>query len=271
MQADTLSLHARTLLPLLLQHVHPSSAEAERALVLLRRWDGNAASTSAAAAIFEAWFLQLAPAMAGPELGPILTRAYERRFTSITRFVTNQLTGGGSFCAPAAAVAQRPGEHAAAGTAASAHDCDAIVTRALDAALSSLQHRLGPDMLHWRWESAHRAVFPHQGLDTVPGLHWLLSRSVPNRGDWSTVNVGAVDTEQPFEQSEVPGYRQIVDLSPANDSRYLGSVGQSGHFLSSHYDNVLQRWHDLDHVPMRTTRAAAEHGAIGVIRLKPDF
>ena len=68
----------------------------------------------------------------------------------------------------------------------------------------------------------------------MTGLHWLLSRSIPNRGDWSSINVGAVDVNHPLEQSEIPGSRQIVDPSPANDSRFLGSVGQAGHFLSPH-------------------------------------
>ena len=49
-------------------------------------------------------------------------------------------------------------------------------------------------------------------------------------GARSTSGRSAVD--QPFDQPEIPGYRQIVDLSPANDSRFSDAVGQSGHFLS---------------------------------------
>ena len=60
----------------------------------------------------------------------------------------------------------------------------------------------------------------------------LLSRSVPNGGDWSTANVGAVAADHPYDQRSVAGYRQIIDLSPANDSRFIVDVGQSGHVLS---------------------------------------
>jgi penicillin amidase len=133
-----------------------------------------------------------------------------------------------------------------------------------------LSDRLGGDIAHWRWETAHRAVFPHQGLDTVIGLHRLLSRSIANRGDWSTVDVGAIDVSHPFEQSEIPGYRQIVDLSSANDNRFLGSVGQAGHFLSPYYDNQLQAWHDLRHLPMRMERDQIEEHALGRLRLVPQ-
>ena len=85
-------------------------------------------------------------------------------------------------------------------------------------------------MPRWRWDAVHRAIFPHQGLDTVAPLRWLISRSVPNGGDWSTVNVGSVSAGQPYDQRSVAGYRTIIDLSPANDSRFiidLGSVGPS--------------------------------------------
>jgi penicillin amidase len=143
------------------------------------------------------------------------------------------------------------------------------VTAALHEGNAMLAAQLGNDIGNWRWQAAHRAVFPHQGFDTVTGLHWLLSRSIPNRGDWSTVNVGAVDVTRPFDQTEIPGYRQIVDLSPANDNRFLASVGQAGHFLSPHYDDLLQDWHDVKHLPMRLDRTAIENGAIGHLRLVP--
>ena len=118
-------------------------------------------------------------------------------------------------------------------------------------------------MTRWRWDAVHRAVFPHQGLDAVQALRPLLSRSVPNGGDWSTVNVGPVAADAPFEQRIVPGYREIIDLSPANDSRFLDAVGQSGHFLSPHYDDFLPDWQAVRHRKMRMERAEIDSGAIG--------
>jgi penicillin G amidase len=115
----------------------------------------------------------------------------------------------------------------------------------------------------------HAAVFPHQGLDAVPALRRFLSRSVPNGGDWSTVNVGPVAADTPFEQHSVPGYREIIDLSPANDSRFLNDVGESGHPLSTHYDDFLADWRAVRHRPMRMQREDVEHGAIGRLRLTP--
>ena len=81
------------------------------------------------------------------------------------------------------------------------------------------------------------------------------------------MNVGPVAADALYEQRSVPGYRQIVDLSPANDSRFLDAVGQSGHFLSAHYDDALADWQAVRHRPMRMDRTAIEKGALGRLRL----
>ena len=124
-------------------------------------------------------------------------------------------------------------------------------------------------MPSWRWGVVHPAVFPHQGLDAVAALRPILNRSIENGGDWSTVNVGSVAADHKYEQRAIPGYRQIVDLSPVNDSRFLDAVGQSGHFLSPRYDDFLTSWQAVQHRPMRMTRAAFEQGAIGTLHLRP--
>jgi penicillin amidase len=115
----------------------------------------------------------------------------------------------------------------------------------------------------------HRVIFPHQGLDGVAALRWFLSRSVPGSGDWSTVNVGAVAADRPYEQRSVAGYRQIVDLSPANDSRFIDALGESGHPLSPHYDDFLADWSAVKHRRMRMDRGDIEAGSIGRLRLMP--
>jgi penicillin amidase len=126
---------------------------------------------------------------------------------------------------------------------------------------------MGNDATKWRWDAVHRATFPHQGLDSVGLLRPLLSRSSPGAGDWSTVNVGAVAADQPYEQHSIASYREIIDLSPANDSRFIDALGQSGHFLSPHYDDFLADWRAVKYRRMRMDRAEIEQGATGHLRL----
>ncbi|PYR12119.1 MAG: penicillin amidase, partial [Acidobacteria bacterium] len=93
--------------------------------------------------------------------------------------------------------------------------------------------------------------------------------SVPAAGDWSTVNIGTVAADLRYEQHLVPGYREIIDLSPANDSRFLDAIGESGHALSPHYDDFLADWRLVRHRKMRMIRSDIENGAIGRLRLVP--
>jgi penicillin amidase len=255
-QADTLSLHAKTLLPLLLSRAHPRVAPDQQAVDILRTWNADATADSAAAAIFSAWFHHLAPAIAGDDLGPLVTAKYQERFSFVTRFVVHTLTTNDlTWCDDVTTPARET--------------CDDAVTGALRRAVGDLTGRLGEDMTRWRWDAVHHAIFPHQGLDGVRALRPLLSRSVTNGGDWSTVNVAAVAADSPYEQHAVAGYREIIDLSPANDSRFIDAVGESGHFLSSQYDAFLKDWRAVKHKKMRMDRADIERGAIGHLRLTP--
>jgi penicillin amidase len=257
-QADTFSLHAKALLPLLLQRVHPVDAADAHAVEVLRQWNFDARGDQAAPAIFQAWYYELVPSIAGDELGPVLTPNYMGldRSSYRSRFLFNTLAARDNvWCDDIRTPARET--------------CDDAATAALHLGIVRLTTQLGSDMSAWRWDAVHHGVFAHSTLDTVPVLGRLLRRTVPHGGDWSTVDVGPVYAPKPFDQHSLPGYRQIVDLSPANDSRFLDAVGQSGHVLSPHYDDALPLWSAGRYRKMRTDRAEIERGAIGRLTLSP--
>jgi len=202
------------------------------------------------------WFLKLTPRIVGNDLGPMLTEAYQSRYTYVTRFLTNTLSGRDPvWCDDVRTSGHEP--------------CDGAVTAALHDAVADLSDRLGSIPARWQWSAVHRAVFPHQGLDAVRLLGPFISRSVPGAGDWSTVNAGTVASDHPFEQRHVASYREIIDLSERNDSRFIDAVGESGHLLSPHYADFLPDWRSVRYRPMRMDRAAIDRGAIGRLRLQP--
>jgi len=258
-QADTLSLHAKELLPVLLQHVHPTTEPDRRAVDILRSWNFDAAANSAATAIFQAWFYALGPAIVQDDLGPLVSEAYNLKTIFMARFVERTIAANDAAWCDDRSTADRR------------ETCDDIATRALHDAVAGLAGRLGGDPTRWRWDGVHRAMFPHQGLDAVAALRPFVSRSMPTAGDWSTVNIGTVAADHLYEQHLVPGYRQIVDLSPADDSRFVDAVGESGHLLSPHYDDLLTDWRAVRYQSMSLDRRRVEPTAIGHLRLiKPD-
>jgi penicillin amidase len=257
-QADTLSLHARELLPVLLEQVTPlRNADAE-AIRILRRWNDDARADSAAAAIFQAWFLHLVPALVEDDLGTAVTENYAGRYSFVSRFLLRLVTQRGAASGRDWCDDRRT---------SAIETCQETVSAALDAGVADLERQLKGNMERWRWDSVHRAVFPHQGFDSVALLRPLFSRSAPASGDWSTVDVGAVAADHVYEQRAVAGYREIIDLSTANESRFADALGQSGHFLSTHYDDGLADWRAVRHKRMRMDRAEVERDAIGHLRL----
>jgi penicillin amidase len=255
-QADTVSLHAADLLPRLIERAHPDGSADREALATVRRWNHDARGDSAGAAIFEAWFIHVVHGLVGDDLGSLTTENYQGRFSFVTRFIKNTLASDDRSWCDDVRTPQK-------------ESCDDIVTKALHDAVDDLTHRLGGDQSRWRWDGVHRVVFPHQGLDAVALLRPFLSRSMPNGGDWSTVDVGAVAADHPYEQRSLPGYREIIDLSPANDSFFILDLGESGHPLSAHYDDFLSDWHAVRHRRMRVNRDDVERAATGHLRLVP--
>ena len=257
-QADTYSLHAKELLPILLQRVHPIDSRDSQAVQLLKQWNFDARGDSAAAAIFQSWYYELPIAIAGDELGPRLTTDYLAldRNSYRSRFLMNTLAKNDNvWCDDVRTVKKET--------------CDDTVSAALHAAVERLARTFDDDMRKWRWDTVHVAIFAHSVLNTQPIIGRWLRREVGHGGDWSTVDVGPVFAQRPFEQHAVPGYREIIDLSPTNDSRFLDAVGQSGHRLSPNYDDALPLWASHKYRKMRMERADIEQGATGHLRLIP--
>lgn len=255
-QGDTFSPHADALLPSLLSRVRPQTMADEQALGIVRRWTRDARGDSAGAAIFQAWLLELTPSLLADELGSLAIAGYTGfdQLSFAARFLASTLASSSSGWCDDVTTMQR-------------ETCEDAVSAALHEAVVELTRRLGSDTTDWRWDGVHRAVFPHQGLDAALPLGWLLSRSVPTGGDWSTVNVGPVSATRPFDQRSVASYRQVIDLSPTNDNRFIHAGGQSGHPLSRHYDDFLGDWGAVKHRRMRMNREDVERGALGRLRL----
>ncbi len=237
-QGDTISLQLRELAPLLTTFVTPQNDDERRALDLLRTSDGNTGGGSAAAAIYASWYQQLAYRLTGDDLGIRLLSRYEERFDYVSRFLTTALKDPASPWCDDINTPER-------------ESCNDLMSQTFRRTLGDLRSRLGPDVQSWRWDKLHVAVFPHQPFHRIAFVRELFSRSIPNGGDRSTINIGPYGFNRDFEQYAAPGYRQIVSLTNPNDGRFILSTGQSGHFLSSHYDDYLSDWQAVRYRPMR--------------------
>ncbi|MCB0130152.1 MAG: penicillin acylase family protein, partial [Caldilineaceae bacterium] len=263
-QADQTSTQAQELLPLLLAATaDPADPDGvldavdgdrlQQALGYLAGWTGETGMESVAATIYEAWLITLSRAVFADDLRGDL---YQEMADRAHEIFLNELFASpaeyGFWCDDVLTV---PIE-----------DCNTTAVLALDRALDDISGRLGDKMDAWEWGKLHITQYPHTPFSQVAALKPFFHRSIANGGDRYTVNVAPVNFESIYDQTHVPSFRSIIDLSDFNASRVIHTTGQSGNPLSRHYDDLIERHRDVAYLPMTWGR---EHVTGQLLRLEP--
>lgn len=252
MQRDVQSAEATVLLPWLLEAT-PVDSAGSKAVERLRGWDRTVRADSAEAALFEEWKAAAARRLFADELGAELWAEY-RQLPHWTAKALNRiaLARDAAWCDDV-----RTEEREA---------CPATLDAALADALADGAKRYGTaDASRWQWGRANQVRFPHQPLDAVRVLRPFFSRTVEAGGDAFTVDpVMRIGSE-----TVISSYRQIVDLSNLDASRFIHTLGQSGQLLTGRYDQYLEKWRKVEYVPMRFSRAAVDASAQHRLVLQP--
>jgi penicillin amidase len=268
-QADTLSIAARRLVPLM-SRISPAAEPARQAIARLRAWDFRMDADAVEPLLFTAWLREFAEAVFVGQLGDagkdywnlhpdvienVLTRHPEWCAVSPTRQSaapvdpapqSNERRG-----AEQRSAEQRPAEQRLDQAGALPGGCDALLTTTLDGALTGLRESYGPDMAAWHWGRAHIAKFPNAVFSRIPVLRDWIDVAIPTAGGSDTVNRGTMtirDDEHPYEHRHGAGLRIITDLADPAASRMIAVPGQSGNPLSSHFSDLLRRWRNFDYL-----------------------
>lgn len=243
MQADTMSLMAQDLVPLMTA-IAPQDPRDRRAIERLKAWNFHMDRDLVEPTMFVAWLRALNRALFAKKLGAVFSDYWGPR----PLVVHGILTQHRDWCVP---------DDGKAG------DCAAVLAASLHSALDMLTARYGGDMSDWVWGRVHIASFPNQFWANVPVLGRVFALGIATDGGSDTVNRGdmeyARDTD-PFADLHGPGLRTIVDLASPGDARFLITPGQSSNPLSAHYGNLVRSWRDFDWLyfgktsPVATTR-----------------
>ena len=254
MQADTLSLAARELVPVLLR-TEPANARARQAVDMLAAWDGRMNKTEAAPLIFAAWTLELSQALFAPLTGNRL-----RTYLRLRPLVLARMLGDGDrWC-------DDPD------TRQTTEACTDRLAATLSRALARLTDKFGEDMTRWRWGAAHRAVFRNRVLEHVPVYGPYTEIAVATDGGDYTVSRGTQilsDENNPFRHVHGAVFRGIYDLADLSRSRFMQPVGQSGNPLSPHYDDLNRRWANFDYLVLGIPRKDLLSGGARRLVLTP--
>ncbi len=264
-QLDTVSFTARSLLPLIGAELWFTGEAAQegtqerqrqRALILLAGWSGEMNEHLPEPLIYAAWLRSLQARLIQDELGPLADEFDHVQPLFIERVFRN-VDGASIWCD----VRQ----------SARVEDCAEMARLALDDALLWINETWGPQLESLRWGDAHQATHDHQTLGEVPVLRYFVNIRQSTSGGDNTLQRGRTKgtLPDPFHNVHGAGYRGVYDFADPNSSVFVSSTGQSGHFLSRHYDDLAQLWRRGEYIPMSLDADLARAASVGVTTLTP--
>ncbi len=264
-QLDTVSFTARSLLPLIgadLWFTGESAPEGtpqrlrQRALELLAEWNGEMNEHRPEPLIYAAWLRALGERLVRDDLGPLADEFTHTDPVFVER-VFRDVDGASAWCN-----VKQSGP---------IETCTDIARLALDDALVWITERYGTALESLRWGDAHQAMHDHPVLGDIPGLGYFVNIRQSTGGGDHTLQRGRTSGtgENPFANVHAAGYRGVYDFADPGSSVFIVSTGQSGHFLSRHYDDLAQLWRRGEYIPMSLDPDLARAGAVGVTVLTP--
>ncbi len=264
-QLDTVSFTARSLLPLMGAELWFTGEAApdgtperqrQRALILLAGWSGEMNEHMPEPLIYAAWLRSLQARLIQDELGPLADEFDHVQPLFIER-VFRDVDGASVWCD----VMQ----------SARVETCAEMSRLALDDALLWINETWGTQLESLRWGDAHQATHDHQVLGEVPVLRYFVNIRQSTSGGDNTLQRGRTKgtLPNPFHNVHGAGYRGVYDFADPNSSVFVTSTGQSGHFLSRHYDDMAQLWRRGEYIPMSLDVDLARAASVGVTTLTP--
>jgi len=257
-QGDTLSGHATDVLPFLDGITINDDPLAKTALDELRKWDRRSNKDSAGALIYEAFWRQLGQNIYGDELGTDLSADALDRGTAERTAVTNAL--------------KDPSAHwwDDVTTASAKETREQILVKSLKDTAAFLKSKYGDDVSKWKWGNVHTVTFRNS---TLGNSGVSLIDSMFNRGPFAANGASAavnnVGSNADFSSTSGPSLRMIVDMSNMDNSLLIHTTGQSGHTYNPHYDDMIQKWLDIQYNPFYFARADVEKNSEGTLALNP--
>jgi penicillin amidase len=262
-QLDTVSITARALLPLIgadLWFTGEAAPEGtperlrQRALDLLANWNGEMNEHLPEPLIYSAWLRALQERLIRDDLGPLASEFTRVEPLFIER-VYRDVDGASAWCNVIRSAIEET--------------CTDIARLALDDALVWISENWGTSLESLRWGDAHQATHDHPVLGEVPILRYFVNiRQSTSGGDHTLMRGrGAGEGPNPFLNVHGAAYRGVYDFADPDSSVFILSTGQSGHFLSRHYDDLGTLWRRGEYIPMSLDVNLARAASVGVTRL----
>ena len=253
--ADRHSLQAEKLIPLM-DGLSPENREARWALGELRRWDREVTADSRAAAVYEIFLAELIRNLLEDEFGDNLYQYCHCTRTSCT--VVDAV-----FSKPDSALWDRIDTPAK-------ETRESILEASLADAVAKLTELLGPDRGEWRWGEVHQIHYKHPGASGF-ARRYLNRGPHPLGGDSNTVNcAGFTPADGGLDAVFIPALRMLIDMAEVDKCQIIAPMGQSGQPQHRHYSDLIERWRNVEYLPLHFARRDVVANQKELLVLRPD-
>ena len=248
LQADYLSIPARTLVPFL-KDLKSDEAKTEMARTMLLNWNYVLDKNSIEAAIYVAWERKISEntiKLFVPEKGKEfvkyipLSKVIDWITVAHPEFGINPISGRNQF-----------------------------LMTALQQALDDLTKKLGTDMKKWQYgqPAYHHVLIKHPMSNAVNEAtrKKLEAGPLPRGGNSSTPGV----TSNSDNQTHGATFRIAVDLKDWDQCMFTNAPGQSGNPDSPFYKNLFEFWATDQHFPVYFSKQKVEKSAAEKTTLQP--
>ena len=146
-----------------------------------------------------------------------------------------------------------------------------IFTEAFVLSVKELETQLGPDMAAWQWGKVHTLEHKHPlGIIPVAGKWFNVGPMAVNGGRETINNLDfSLDSSGTYKVSYGPALRRIIDFANPGLAYSVNPTGQSGYFMSKHYDDQAEMFAKGGKRPELTDRKLIEKAMTGKTIFRP--
>ncbi|WP_342048436.1 penicillin acylase family protein [Bacillus sp. OTU530] len=225
LQMDQLNLKARSLVPILLQHIKEDelTKQEQEAISLLKKWDFTDDRNLAAPLLFHTWMQEIGDVLFKKDISEDMQRLFEGKEQVIDQLLREAHNGQ-----PGPWIQEQGG-------------LDKVLKKSLAGAVQSIVESQGASVKDWRWGDFHRLVFTHP-LSYIEPYNYLFNPEtpIPIGGSGDTVQSISFNAEGLADRG-VSSYFAI-DLHDITTGYHIVAPGQSGHIQSEWYHDQMKDW-----------------------------
>ncbi|MCF6360264.1 MAG: penicillin acylase family protein [Cyclobacteriaceae bacterium] len=148
-----------------------------------------------------------------------------------------------------------------------------IISKSVNSALNTLERNYSStNPSDWKWGEIHTLTHNHP-LGEVEALKKYFSVGpIPIMGGREVINNQGhdLDTTGIFNVKMGPAVRTVIDLSNMNGAMSINPTGQSGNFLSKHYNDQAQMFANVEFRPQLMDSLDVANDTKSILTLNPE-